>query len=216
VTNIYLIRHGVTDYNQEGRWQGQISVPLNELGREQARLLANRLACEPIVAVYSSDLSRASETAEILAAALRVPLCIDRRLREVSVGAWEGLLSEEVRERFPEGYQSWTTLREGRPGGPTGEEFHEAQGRMVEALDTIAARHPGQTVAVVSHGFVIKAFVCYCLDLPPEGTLRFAGGDNTAISMVQYRDGIPPRLMRLNDEAHLNTPCPAPRIDEVE
>ncbi len=212
---VYLIRHGQTDYNQEGRWQGQMPIALNALGREQARRVANRLSCEPIVAVYPSDLPRAAETAEILAAGLGVPLSLDRRLREVCVGEWEGLLGDEVRARYPAEYQRWITLREGRPGGASGEEYGECQGRMVEAVDEIAGRHASRVIAVVSHGFAIKTFLAHCLGLPPAGMARFAGGENTAISTVQYRDGAPPRVLRLNDDAHLTAPCPQPRVDEV-
>jgi probable phosphoglycerate mutase len=213
MTVIYLIRHGETDYNHEGRWQGQLPIGLNARGREQARRLAARLACEPIVAVYASDLPRAAQTADILASALGVPLTLDPGLREVYVGSWEGLLGDEVRERFPDEFQRWVKLRQGRPGG--GEDFYEAQGRMVQAIDAIAARYPGQAVAVVSHGFVIKAFICHCLELPPVGMSSFAGGDNTSINVVEYRDSARPRLLRLNDEAHLEEPCPTTRVDEA-
>jgi probable phosphoglycerate mutase len=226
MTVVHLIRHGETDFNREGRWQGQLPIGLNEHGQMQARRLAARLACEPIVAVYASDLPRAAQTAQILADALKVPLTLDPDLREVYVGDWEGLLGGEVRERFPDEFERWVKLRQGRPGG--GEDFQEAQRRMVQAVDAIVARHPGQAVAVVSHGFVIKAFICYCLELPPTGMSRFVGGNNTSINVVEYRDGARPRLLRLNDEAHLEMPCPpteangapdwpgrTPRVDEA-
>src|SRR5581483_11305534 len=95
MTTLLLVRHGETDWNAERRWQGHADVPLNARGREQARALAEELAGESIDAIYSSDLSRAQDTADIVGARLDVPVVVDPDLREIDVGPVEGLTAEE-------------------------------------------------------------------------------------------------------------------------
>jgi broad specificity phosphatase PhoE len=140
VTTIYLVRHGETDWNAEARWQGHADPPLNGRGREQARALEARLADVPFEAVYSSDLRRARETAEIVAAGRDLAIVLDPALREIDVGPWEGLTNRDVAERFPGGE---------RPGGETIEAFRE---RVLEAIREICRRHDGGNVLVVAHG----------------------------------------------------------------
>ena len=120
MTTILLVRHGETDWNLERRWQGHIDRPLNDVGRAQARALADRLDSEPFAAVYSSDLARARETAEIVAAAHGLPVHLDPRLREADVGEWSGLTADEIERRYPEGC--------GRSGHPVGEPRSISQG----------------------------------------------------------------------------------------
>src|SRR5438309_4580604 len=135
MTTLLLVRHGETDWNAERRWQGHADVPLNERGREQAQRLADSLPVDAVDAIYASDLARARETAEILGARLGRPVVVDPDLREIDVGSREGLTGEEVGDR------------------PWDGEAHENHGdRILRAVRTIAERHPGQRVAVVSHG----------------------------------------------------------------
>jgi broad specificity phosphatase PhoE len=135
VTTLLLVRHGETDWNAEGRLQGHTDTPLNELGRRQARTLADEVAGDGIEAVYSSDLARARETAEIVAERLGLAVVLDPDLRERDWGTWEGLTGAE-RERVE------------LVGEPT--EAH--RDRMLRALRSIAAGHPGGRVLVVTHG----------------------------------------------------------------
>jgi probable phosphoglycerate mutase len=122
MATLLLIRHGETDWNAEHRWQGHADVPLNARGRDQAKALAEELAPEGVDAIYASDLSRARDTAEIVGERLGVPVVLDPDLREIDVGSWDG-------------------------------EPHERHGeRILRAVRTIAERHPGERVAVVSHG----------------------------------------------------------------
>jgi broad specificity phosphatase PhoE len=145
MTTILLARHGETDWNREGRWQGWADPPLNETGREQARTLAAELRATPFDAVYSSDLRRASETAEIVAAPHDVPVVLDRDLRELDIGSWSGLTRAEIAARFPDGR---------RPDGET----HEQQAARVRAsVLRIAREHPGGRVLVVAHGGSVRA-----------------------------------------------------------
>ncbi|MGH3001872.1 MAG: histidine phosphatase family protein [Gaiellaceae bacterium] len=154
MARLILARHGETDWNSERRWQGHADRPLNEVGRAQARELAGRLAGREIAAVYSSDLLRARETAEIVAERLALTVSVDAGLREVDVGEWSGLSLAEAEERFPEGFRRW---REGLHGWEHGESYEAMRRRVVMAVLAIAARHPGQTVLVVGHGGSIRA-----------------------------------------------------------
>src|SRR5437667_11321226 len=103
MTTLLLARHGETDWNREGRWQGWADPPLNEAGREQARALAEQLRTMPFDAVYSSDLRRAHETAEIVGRPHHVPIRVDRDLREIDIGSWSGLTRAEIDVQFPDG-----------------------------------------------------------------------------------------------------------------
>jgi broad specificity phosphatase PhoE len=154
MTTLLVARHGETDWNREGRWQGWADPPLNDLGREQARELAEQLRGIPFDAVYSSDLRRAHETAEIVAAPHAVPVVVDPELREIDVGSWSGLTRAEISERFPGGT---------RPDGETHEE-HAA--RVRAAVTRIAREHPGGRILVVTHGGTIRSIHDVISDLP--------------------------------------------------
>jgi broad specificity phosphatase PhoE len=136
VTKLLLVRHGETDWNAEGRLQGQTDRPLNDFGRRQARRLAEQLEGEELQAIYSSDLARARETAEIVSERLGLPVELDADLREKDWGTWEGLTAvERDRVEF------------------VGESTRAHQERMLRALAGISAQHPdGGTVLVVTHG----------------------------------------------------------------
>jgi broad specificity phosphatase PhoE len=136
VTTLLLVRHGETDWNADGRLQGQTDRPLSDFGRRQAQRLAGELEREEIEAIYSSDLSRARETAEILGERLGLPVALDPELREKDWGTWEGLTAvERDRVEF------------------VGESTEAHQERMLRALRRISDRHPGSgCVLVVTHG----------------------------------------------------------------
>lgn len=157
-TTLILARHGETDWNRDGRFQGHADPPLNDTGRAQAHRLVELLADEPIDAVYSSDLRRAHETAEIVAAARGVDVVVDPDLRERDVGEWSGLTMPEIEERFPE------ELRRFREEGTSVGESREALARrVVAAARRIAEAHPTGHVLVVTHGGALR-------------TLRYAAG----------------------------------------
>jgi 2,3-bisphosphoglycerate-dependent phosphoglycerate mutase len=135
VTTLLLVRHGETDWNAEGRLQGHTDRPLNDYGRRQATELAERLAGETIDAIYTSDLSRARETAEIVAARLGLPVLVDAGLREKDWGTWEGLTGDE---------RVTVDL--------VGESTEDHRERVMRAVRQIVGRHPGGRVVVVTHG----------------------------------------------------------------
>ena len=152
MTRLLLIRHGETDWNVEGRYQGQADPPLNERGLAQARALAERLKREGIrpAAIYSSPLRRAWQTAQIIAEAVGAPLFAEPRLKEICLGEWEGVLTPEIMRRWPETFRDWEERPwETRP--PGGETIAEVQKRVYAAVDDILARHPNDTVAIVAH-----------------------------------------------------------------
>jgi probable phosphoglycerate mutase len=144
MTLLLLARHGQTDWNRDGIWQGQADPPLNALGRRQARELAARLRHARLDALYASDLRRALETAEAVARAVGLPVIADPGLREMDVGAWTGLTWAEIAERFPNG------------DGHGGESAQAFQARVLAAVQRIAAAHPQGTVLVVAHGGTVR------------------------------------------------------------
>lgn len=152
-TQLLLARHGETDWNAVGRWQGHANPPLNDTGRAQAAELAERLAAAGIEVVVSSDLARAAETAAIVAGRLGLDVSHDRDLREIDVGSWSGLTRAEVAERFPEGFARWRAGEIGHDG-----ETREQLGERIErALLRTADAVPGRVVLVVTHGGAMRA-----------------------------------------------------------
>ena len=163
-TRILLARHGETEWNRLGRWQGHADPPLNDAGRLQAQALAEQLEGDGIAAVYSSDLERASETARIVAGRLGLEVTENPALREIDVGSWSGLTREEVRERYPEGFARWLAGEIGHDG----ETRTELAARVVPAVEAIAAAHSGEHVLVVTHGGAIRALRRHAAGDPGE------------------------------------------------
>lgn len=165
MTRFCLVRHAETDWNLEGRYQGQTDIPLNEEGRAKAHSLAMRLQSVHFAAVYSSDLVRASETAVIIAAKLRLPVQLDSRLREIDQGEWEGRQLEFIRAHYAE---LWRQRRLNPEFGraPGGESLAEVARRVYAALDEISGRHPDMAVLAVSHGLALAAILCRIHNIP--------------------------------------------------
>ena len=154
MTTILLARHGETDWNREGRFQGHADPPLNRTGRDQAVELSVALMAEDLAAVYSSPLQRALETAEIVAASRELEPVIVAALQEVDVGSWSGLTRTEVEQRFPEQYARWLDYGQGWEDGET---YDEMGTRVVAALLELAAAHGRERVLAVTHGGPIRA-----------------------------------------------------------
>lgn len=154
MTLLTLIRHGETAWNADRRVQGQLESVLSERGIRQAEALAARMSGEKFDALYSSDLSRAYDTAEKIAAATGAGIRIDERLRERHYGVFQGLTWDEIRRRFPEDYARYKSAFPGMtiPGGESVEAFGK---RAIGVLEEIAARHAGGHVVVVSHGGLV-------------------------------------------------------------
>jgi broad specificity phosphatase PhoE len=170
LTTILIARHGETDWNRDGIWQGWADPPLNETGRSQARELAEQLRDVPFDAVYASDLRRASETAEIVAAPHGVPVVVDAGLREIDIGSWSGLTRAEIEARFPNGE---------RPDGETRDE-HAA--RVLAAVERIARANPERRVLLVTHGGTMRALHGHVSDEP------FHPVANCGVLELHFRD----------------------------
>jgi probable phosphoglycerate mutase len=159
-TTLVLVRHGETDWNRERRYQGHADQPLNAAGRSQAHELASRLRNEPVTALYTSPLRRASETARILACAFGLEAQTLDALLEIDVGAWEGLTIEQVRERYPDrADQDW------RSGWEDGETYDELERRVVPALIELASSHNGGHVLAVTHAGPLRAAIAAAMGL---------------------------------------------------
>ncbi|NLA59670.1 MAG: histidine phosphatase family protein [Firmicutes bacterium] len=201
MTTFYLIRHGETQANKAGILQGQLDVPLSESGRRQARAVAEALSGVRLDAVYSSDLSRARETAEAIVEGRTCPLVLDRRLRELDMGAISGLTIEESRKRFPEFHARLAADRYGvrRPGG--GESRLDLRSRMASALDDIYERHKDGRVAIVSHGGSINAVLGI---VSQDGSWPGLVVANCSVTIVE-RDDNGWRTIRVNDCEHMRS-----------
>lgn len=194
---ILLIRHGQTDWNAEGRWQGQLQVPLNQNGLEQARLLGTYLQKRPITAVYSSDLSRAHTTASYVAKPLHLDVKSDTRWRELHLGILQGLTTSEINTqhgdvalKMREDYLDYVV--------PQGESRRAMQARAFEAFREIVAGEPGPEIAVVSHGGTIRVVLMKLFgDDIVQKSVR-----NTSISIIET-DGNNHRLLETAITPHL-------------
>lgn len=200
MTRILLARHGETDWNRDGRWQGLTDKPLNAAGRRQARALAEHLAGEGVDALYSSDLARARQTAEAVELATGLEAMVDLDLREVDVGEWAGCNRAEAKARDPEWYQEWLTgAVSGYRGGETYLQLHE---RSVRAFQRVLASEDGRTAVVVCHGGNIRAIVSDVVGLGPDQRWRVAGVANCSLTTIERRHGRN-TLATFNESGHL-------------
>jgi probable phosphoglycerate mutase len=195
-----LVRHGQSTWNRERRIQGQLDPPLSEEGREQARRLGRRLAGRRFEAFYSSDLKRAFETAQAIAAATGGQAEPEESLREIFLGEWEGLKTDEIAERFPEAWARWVKKPDWDlvPGGERAAAFEV---RVAAAIDQIFQRHEHGDVLVVTHGGVIQIALQRIVGNRSQGIFPFKI-QNTSMSVLEKRNG---RVMiaGVNDIAHL-------------
>ena len=187
MTTLLLVRHGETDWNRDGRWQGGSDTRLNDLGREQARELAEQLDGS-IDALYSSDLARARETAEIVAAKLGLEVQVDPRLRERSFGSWEGLTMLEIEERFADSHRRWRA-GEGA-GADDAEAFEDFFARVTEFLADVLRLHPDEEVLVISHGGSIRVIHALAAGVDYVRDHRLIPGvPNCSVARYVARDG---------------------------
>ena len=166
MTLFCMVRHGQTDWNLEGRYQGQSDVPLNSTGLVQAGNLARALQKEHFDAVYSSDLTRARETAQaIVSVNGNLPIHFDPRLREINQGQWEGVQVEEIQKKYASLWQAHIDDPvQVRP--PGGENVAEVFQRVKAVMDEISKNFPTGKVLVVSHGLVIATILCTVNGIP--------------------------------------------------
>ena len=205
-TTVILIRHGETLGNRHRQYQAY-DTPLSDAGREQARRLAERLAAEVGVdALYTSDLERTRETAAILGQRLGLAAVPSAALRELDVGDWKGQTYETVEATSPGGLRAWI----GRGGqeslpGPNGESAADLLRRAGGFLEDAIERHPGQRIALVTHGLTLRVLLALCDGRDPVealGDSTFSVG-NTSVSVVEVR-GAERRCILRTCTAHLD------------
>lgn len=197
VGRLILLRHGRTPWNDDGRLQGQTDVPLDDVGRAQARAAASALAPLRPALVVSSDLVRARDTAQVLADAAGAPLRLDARLRERDFGAWEGLIGAEIEEGWPEAYAAW---RQGDEPGEMAAEPRSAVGRRVIAAieEAAAGLDPRDLLVVVGHGGALSTAMTAALGMSPGEWFGVRAMDNGRWSLLESNPRTPPawRLRR--------------------
>ncbi len=187
MTELLFIRHGLTDWNLERRFQGQTDVPLNDEGRSQAARLAARLAAEPHDALFTSDLQRARQTAAPLAAAWQQGAVALAGLREQHFGILEGLTAEAIQARHPDLGRRWLEADEdfAAPGAESQRQFHA---RVLAAVRELAALGAGRRLAVVTHGGVLDMLWRTAHGLPLTG-LRECEIPNTGLNRLRWAGG---------------------------
>ena len=167
LTDFWLLRHGQTDSNRAGRWQGQApsAPPLNDTGRAQALAVRDQLKGVEFAAIYPSDLLRSRQTAELIAECLGLPITLEPRLREMNLGTWEGMLSDEIKAKFSrevaERARDPLNMR-----APQGESPKEVAERVIPAMVEIAAKHREKSVLIVAHGMPLARMSCYAQGIP--------------------------------------------------
>lgn len=214
-TEFWVIRHGESTWNADGRYQGQADVPLSHIGVLQAATLAERLTGQAFAAVYSSDLRRASQTAEAVAERLtgNPQVQLDPGLREIDVGALSGLVIADIRVRHADYLSAlradpWATRR------PGGESMEDLYGRCGAVFHALRARHPGQRALVFTHGGVVRVAVGLALGGVPANAWSRLSVTNTSITRVLL-DHASGTLLGFNDDAHLENLIEATEADDV-
>ncbi len=202
-TRILLLRHGTTDANTSGLFLGATDALLSEHGRLEAKRLGERLKNVDVKAILSSDLSRAKETAQAVAAHHpQITPTIDPRIREMHLGDLEGVPAKEVQTNHPELMQKWLdNPGKTRMPGESAETLLEVQVRAWSGLETLAEAHPGETVIAVSHTFCILSVLCHILGMPLSHFRRMFI-HRASITEITW-DKFGPTLRRFNDIAHL-------------
>ena len=197
---LLLARHGVTEWNSRHVWQGHRDVPLTELGRQQAAALAVRVGAENVDAIWTSDLSRALETAQIVGAALGMEPRVTPLLREIDVGAWEGLAPTTIAVNEPEVVAA-LERGEDLPRGGTGETIAAFQTRVVEGFGVACTDAVGGTLLLIAHGGVNKTLLAHLLGMRRDHIGRLSSGGNASLSEVLF-GAHGPQLVRMNDVHH--------------
>lgn len=202
LTKVIFVRHGQTSWNHSKRYQGHSDIPLNEIGLQQAAMVAQGLAGEKISAVYSSDLIRAVQTAECIAKEHSLQPVVVGEFREINFGSWEGLTYEEIMATWPE-ILSAIYAKPGLILIPEGESFADVQRRTVRGLSKCIENHEEETIVIVSHGGTMRVLLCDALGLSIENMWSLEQ-DSTAINIVKYF-GETKVVSLVNDTCHLRS-----------
>lgn len=201
---IFFIRHGLTDWNIQRRFQGTCDIPLNEAGLSQARTAARRCAELSLERIYHSTLLRAAQTAAAIAESSGAPLIPCSGFNEVCLGDFQSLNHEQAKAKYPQAYAQYFADRI-NAAPPGGESLCQVQQRALNALDQIERESAGcDRIAVVSHGALLKTLLGAIAGIPLEQFARF-DVSNGSISVIESKDGAR-RLITLNSMAHFGDP----------
>ncbi len=204
VTRVYLARHGATQLTAEARFSGSVGVELSEEGRWQAAQLGDRLRREGITAAYSSPMSRAADTAKIIAEPCELSPEVRDGLREISHGHWEGLTRSEVEAQFGNEYAQWE--EDPFTFAPHGGESGVAVlARALPALRDIVTAHVGERVLVVSHKATIRLLLSSLLGVDARGYRDRLDQAPACLNVLDFRDPVRARLMLFNDTSHYSS-----------
>lgn len=187
-TRLYLVRHAETEWNTAMIFQGHLDSTLTPRGLQQAARLAERLASEGIVAVYSSDQGRCVRTAQIVASRVELAAVPQPELREIDCGEWTGKSYQDVRVLWPEHFSDWKD-RPHLHRMPGGESVAEVQSRGLRFLEKVARLHPGQKVCAVTHHTVVRTVLCHLEGRPLAEMWKTSRQPNCSINLIELRDG---------------------------
>jgi broad specificity phosphatase PhoE len=199
IKRVIFVRPGETDWNFSERWQGWLDAPLNSHGRHQVGRLAMLLRNIGIGALYTSDLRRATETADVICKHTGIECKADKRLRERDIGRWQGLKLDEVKEWFPKDYEEYMADRMAYVF-PGGESLVQVQERTCAAFNDILKEDAAETVAIVSHTVSIRVLLMTLIDGYDAVTARLGNSSVTTIA----RDGDGWKMVVPNDTMHLD------------
>ncbi len=214
VKRVIFIRPGETDWNRLVRWQGWVAAPLNELGRRQTQQLANYIRHIGMGALYTSDLRRALETAQLLSDKLGFAPIPDKRLRERNIGEWQGLTIDEMRSWFPDEYEKLLTDAENYrvPGGESRKDVCQ---RMVEAFNDFLKQDKSSTIGVISHTTAIHSLLD---EIIPGNSTKEVAVSNTSVTTIALKDDGTWGLVAADDVMHLDglETQQSPELEDVQ
>lgn len=200
MVRIILIRHGETNWNLEGRYQGQEDTELSPRGLAQAQLAAAALKDIHIDACLASPLQRAYITCKACADLHGLPVTADARLTEINHGKWEGQLAGDIEAQYPAEFKAWHTAPH-TVQMPGGENLEDVRQRARAAFDDYAKQYDGKTLLVAAHDAVNKAIICDLLGLGMDKFWQVKQ-DNACVNVIEYNEGVW-RLVLLNNTNHL-------------
>jgi len=207
-TRVYLVRHGATELTAEDRFAGAIDVRLSDEGREQARLLGERLAADPISVVFASPMVRTMDTAALIAAPHGVEVTPVDGLREIAHVRWERKTRAEVEQEFPEEYARYEM--DPYSFAPTGGESGlQVTARALPALLKIVQEHADERILVVSHKATIRLLLSSLIGVDPRKYRDRLDQSPCALNILDFKDVASPRLTLFNDTSHYCFAVPA-------
>lgn len=200
MSKLYLVRHGESEWNILNKVQGQSNVSLTNKGKQQAMKIGKRLKHENINLIFSSDLKRAIQTANIIGEFTKLEVISLEELREIRFGVWEGLTTKEIMEKYINEHTIWMT----EPHNlslPEAERLIELQERLLKAVSDLVRKDKNKNILIVSHGASIKTLILGILGIDLSFYNKLTIG-NASLSIIEYRD-YSPVLKVLNDTCHL-------------